>query len=740
MYFAPVKRFAAKRHFAAVSAGDLDSQPARQVYGPEGIRLRHSCSRVPLPSAIVLACLRFSTHVPRNGSVLCPRRKLAAGLAVALFLLAVGPCRSRAGTEPEDQTGKPLKQLTLEELGKVEVTTVSKEPEEVWRTPAAIYVLTQEDIRRSGATTLPDLLRLVPGVEVAQIDSDKWAVGIRGFGSRLSRSVLVLIDGRSVYTPLFAGVYWEVQDTLIEDIDRIEVIRGPGGTIWGSNAVNGVINIITKSAHDTHGTLAAVGGGNVEQGFTDTRYGWGDDERSYRVYFKAFTRGPQFHSSGPGFDDWRRQQTGFRSDWKLDGGDTLTIQGDAYDTVAGQQLGVSFYSPPALITEEANGHFGGGNLLGRWRHVLDARSDLQLQVYWDHTDRHDLNYHEIRDTYDVDLIYHLNLSRHNFIFGAGMRQSPSHFIQTVPTVDFEPHFQTYSIYSGFLQDEIAIVPNRFSLTVGTKLEGNSFSGFDAQPSARLLWTPSPHQTVWAAVTRAVRTPSRIEEGFQFTALDIPSLPLYLRLIGDGHFSPEQLLGYELGYRSSFSRSLYLDVATFYNQYDDLLSVENRPPFVETTPAPPHLVLPLFLRNGIKAETSGVEIAPVWEPTQRWRLQGSYSFLYLDARRKPGSDDASTVAQLEGGSPHHEVTVQSFLQLPKKFEFDLTYRYVARLWQQNVPAYSTADARLAWQISKDFEWSVVGQNLLQPQHIEFTGDPGGPVGIRRSVYGKITFRR
>jgi iron complex outermembrane receptor protein len=679
-------------------------------------------------------CLPAGFHAAPNW------RSGIAWLASVLLLLAAAPRSSRATGAPEDQTGKPLKQLTLEELSKVEVTTVSKEPEEVWHIPAAIYVLTQDDIQRSGATTLPDLLRLVPGVEVAQIDSDKWSVGIRGFGTRLSRSVLVLIDGRSVYTPLFAGVYWEVQDTLIEDIDRIEVIRGPGGTIWGSNAVNGVINIITKNARDTHGALVAAGGGNVEQGFAHARYGWGNDHRSYRVYAKAFTRGPQFHPSGQGFDDWRMQQAGFRSDWKLNGRDTLTVQGDAYKSLAGQQLGISTYSPPALINAEGNGHFAGGNLLGRWQRELSSRSDLQLQVYWDHTDRHDLNYHEIRDTYDFDLIYHLNLRRHNFIFGAGMRQSPSHYIQTVPTVDFEPHFQTYSIYSGFVQDEIAVVPNRFSITLGTKLEDNSFSGFNAQPSLRLLWTPSPHQTVWAAITRAVRTPSRIEQGFQFTALYLPALPLYLRLVGDGDFSPEQLIGYETGYRTYLSRSLYLDIAAFYNQYNDLLSVENRPPFVEATPAPVHLILPLFLRNGVKAETSGVEIAPVWQPTDRWRLRGSYSFLYLDARNKPSSDDASTVQQLEGGSPHHEVTVQSFLQLPKKVELDLTYRYVGALWQQNVPSYSTADARLAWQVSKEWEWSVVGQNLFQPRHIELTGDPGGPVGIRRNVYGKITFRR
>ncbi len=651
---------------------------------------------------------------------------------MACVLLAVGLAR---GQQPPPEN--PVKGLNLEQLATVEVTSVSKEPERAFRTPAAIYVITQEDIRRSGAKTIPDVLRLVPGVEVAQIDSNKYAIGIRGFVGRLSKQVLVMIDGRSVYTPLFAGVYWEMQDTLLEDVDRIEVIRGPGGTIWGSNAINGVINIITRRAQDTRGTLVSAGGGNVDQGFLHFRYGAGSDTASYRVWGKLFSRGPEFHTDGRNFDDWRRAQAGFRTDLKLGSRDELTIEGDGYDSIAGQKLGLSFYSPPALVNQEGNANLSGGNLLGRWRRTLSTRSDIMLQAYWDRTARDDLNFREIRNTFNVDFIHRIRLRRHTLIWGAGMRQSPSRFFQVVPTVDFEPHRQTYSLYSGFIQDEIALAPRRLSLTLGTKLEHNSFSGFDAQPSARILWTPSNRQSYWAAVTRAVRTPSRIEDNFRFDYLAAPSVPLFLRLIGDGQFTPEQMIGYEAGWRGRPATNWLIGIAGYYNQYDDLLSVENLPAAVETTPAPPHLVLPLYLRNGVRGNTKGVEISSTWQPFPAWQLRGSYSYLHLNVRNKLGSNDASTVKQEEGDSPAHQVVVRSSFNLPRRFELDIIYRYVSALPDQQVKAYSTADSRLAWHW-RQFEFSVVGSNLLQPHHAEFGGDPGGLVEIRRSAYGQITW--
>ncbi len=642
------------------------------------------------------------------------------------------------------QTGRNteggLKRLSLEQLGNTEVTTASKEPVKVTRTPAAIYVITQEDIQRSGATSIPEVLRLAPGVEVSRIDSDKWSLGVRGFESRLSRSVLVLIDGRSVYTPLFAGVYWEVQDTLLQDVERIEVIRGPGGTIWGANAVNAVINIITKNAKDTHGMLVSTGGGNLDQGFGSFRYGAGNGKNfNYRMYGKGFARGPQFHSDQRQFDDWTMGQGGFRTDWDLTNRDTLTFQGDLYNGDAGEKVGLTTYSPPAITYVQRAAELSGGNLVGRWQRVLNEGSDFQLQVYYDRTNRREPSLGEARDAFDIDFLHHLTLpKRQNFLWGAGAHMSPSTFIQTVPTVFFTPHV-TDKLYSVFMQDEVGIVKDRLWATVGSKFLHNNYTGFEVQPTARLLWTPSPRQSVWAAVTRAVRTPSRVEEDLQVTGLIQANPPLFARAIGDGKFSSERLIGYEAGYRRLVGPKLYVDVAAFYNNYDHLLSIEPGTPFLETSPPPTHTVFPLFLRNGVLGNTSGVELAPDWRPTRWWRLEGSYSYLNMEFRRAPSSLDASTANSTEGSSPAHQVAVQSRLDLPKKLEFDQTYRYVSALPAQRVRAYGTADVQLGWRLPRSFELSVVGQNLLQPNHAEAAGDPGPLVGIKRSVYGKITWR-
>jgi iron complex outermembrane receptor protein len=646
-----------------------------------------------------------------------------------------------AFADPQDTTGATrLKSLSLEELSAIEVTTVSREPRRGFQTPAAIHVLTQEQIRRSGARTLPDLLRLVPGVHVAQIDSVQWAVGIRGFQGHLSKSVLVLIDGRSVYTPLFAGVYWEMQDTLLRDVDRIEVIRGPGGTIWGPNAVNGVINIITKSAKDTHGLTVSAGGGNVEQAYTGGRYGGGSDRLHYRVYGKGFTRSPLFHPDRRNFDDWRMGQAGFRMDWERNERDTLTVLGDAYSTIAGSIREISSFSPPSIRAVEANAQHYGQNVGAHWQHAFESGSHLQVHAYYDRTDRQDLNYREIRHTVDASLLHRVPVARHRISWGLGARVSPSRFFQTTDSVNFLPHRQTYNILTGFIEDDIEVIPNRLSFIAGTKLLHNTFSGFDVQPSAQVAWTPSEQQTVWGAVTRAVRTPSRIEDGFEFNFLAQPSLPLYFRLVGDGEFTSEQLVGYELGYRRYLRRHGFLGVAAFYNRYDDLLSVENRPIFVENSPPPAHLVLPLYLRNGVQAATSGIEPTWLWDLTPWWRTRGSYSLALVDARNKPISNDASTVGQLEGDSPRHKVILQSSFQLSDKLDLSLTYRYVSAVPNQVVPSYSTGDVQFSWQLTPQLELSVTGRNLLQPHHVEYGDNPGPLVGIRRSGHLSLTWSR
>ncbi|MCW5979965.1 MAG: TonB-dependent receptor [Bryobacteraceae bacterium] len=669
-----------------------------------------------------------------------PARRRACALWMLPILLLMPARGVEPGADPQGDQPSPaaLKTLSIEQLAQLEVTTVAKERRPAFRTPAAVFVITREDIRRSGINNLPNLLRLAPGVEVAQIDSVKWAIGIRGFQGRLSRAVLVLIDGRTVYTPLFAGVYWEVQDTLIEDIERIEVVRGPGGTVWGSNAVNGVINIITRNAKDTRGALITAGGGNVEQGTLKWRYGAGSDKLAFRVFGKGYTRGPQFHSDGRNFDDSRRGHLGFRLDWDTSERDAVTLQGDAYGMIAGQNLNISTFSPPAFSRLDANAYLYGQNLLGGWRRTLRSGSSIEVRAFFDRTDRQDLNFREVRNTYDVDLVYRIPTARHIFTWGGGARVSPARFFQVVETVNFIPHEQTYNLFSGFLEDEIALIPDRLAFTVGAKLEHNSFSGFEIQPSGQLAWTPNERNTIWAAITRAVRTPSRVEDGFSFSALAEPSIPLYLRLVGDGEFTPEQFLGTELGYRRYFARSGFISVATFYNWHDDLLSVESRPFMAETSPPPPRLVLPLLLRNGVQARTGGAEVATLWDLRPWWRVSGSYSSLLLNARNKPFSNDASTVRQLEGDTPIHKVVAVSSFTLPGNGEIDLFFRHVSAVPNQRVPAYSTGDARFGWRLTPRLELSIVGRNLLQPYHFEYGGNPGPLVGIRRAVFGRLTW--
>jgi iron complex outermembrane receptor protein len=662
-----------------------------------------------------------------------------------VFLLSfIAPLQSCWAQAVDSQTVPgSLKQLSLEQLGDVEVTTVSKQPQQLQRTPAAVFVITQEDIRRSGATNIPEALRMAPGVEVARIDADHWSVAIRGFAGQFSKSLLVLIDGRSVYTPLFDGVYWDVQNVMLEDIERIEVIRGPGGTIWGANAVNGVINIITKSSKETQGALAALGGGNVDQGTGAVRYGGSDGKDfSYRIYGTGSLRGPEFHADGDPFDGFRMGQMGFRTDWKADDKNTLTVQGDIYGALSGESLQLATYSPPAEIVAEDKANASGGNLLARWQHTTGEGSDIQIQTYFDRTNRQDLELGETRDTLDIDFVQHLRVHREQELtWGLGARVSPSNYIQIAPGVNFLPNKQTESIYSGFAQYELPIVRDKLMLTAGTKLEHNSFSGFDYQPSVRLLWAPTERHSFWTAVTRAVRTPSRIDDDVLFDIFveNTPTVPVYFEILGNPHQKAEQLIGYEAGYRTQVNRNLYLDFTGFYNSYRDLQNYGPLALSEASTPPPLRLLIVVPYANGIQGSTMGGEVAPNWKVTHWWQVRGSYSFLHMGLEDKPGyTDTGGLLASYEGSSPKHVLGFQSLINLPKHFEFDQTFRYSSELSAQGVKGYSTADVRLGWRAGEGLDFSVVGQNLLQPYHYEFGGDPGPLVGIKRAVYAKMTW--
>jgi iron complex outermembrane receptor protein len=665
------------------------------------------------------------------------------------FALAAQAARSQqadAGQLPI--APRELKNMSLEELSQIEVTTPSKEPVKAFQTAAAIYVITGEDIQRSGATSIPEALRMAPGVEVARIDANKWSVGIRGFGSRLTRSVLVLIDGRTVFTPLFDGTYWEVQDTMMEDIDRIEVIRGPGGTIWGPNAVNGVINIITKSSTLTQGMLVSAGGGNEEQGFLNFRYGGGNGrDLTYRIYGKSFTRAPAVHGDSGNYDDWRAAQTGFRMDWKKSDRDAFTLQGDLYREDAGERVQAVSYTLPFSRIVDSNAMLSGGNIMARWQRNSGDGNDFQLQAYFDRTNRLESNLGDVRNTFDVDFVQRRRLpARNQLSWGLGARIDPVSNTEVVSGLTFVPNRRTDYLLTAFVQDDIGLVERRLTLTAGTKLLRTNFTegGVQWEPSARLLWTPSEIQSVWAAYTHALRTPSDAEGNFNLSGYignSAAGTPFFARFNANPNFTSEQLNGYELGYRRLLGRRLFVDASGFYNHYHDLFSEDiTGQPFVEASPGPTHLLLPAQFGNGLLGTTKGAEVAPEWRPFESWRLRGSYSYLHMNLGRAPGSADVGTAQTIQTSSPQHEVTVQSPFNLTRQVELDLTYRYVSALAGQMAPAYSTGDARIAWRVRRYCELSFAGRNLLQPSHIEYGSDPGPPVGIRRSVYARITWSK
>ncbi|HKX31556.1 MAG TPA: TonB-dependent receptor plug domain-containing protein, partial [Blastocatellia bacterium] len=409
-----------------------------------------------------------------------------------------------------------LTTFSMEDLMNLEVTSVSKKEEKLFRSAAAIYVITQEEIRRSGLTTIPEVLRMAPGLSVARIDGSKWAISARGFNGRFANKLLVLIDGRSVYTPQFAGMYWEIQNLPLEEVERIEVIRGPGGTLWGANAVNGVINIITKRAEDSQGGLLTIGGGSEEQGFGLARYGAriGADA-SYRVYAKYFNRGGLVNAAGYNAHDWQNWVGGgWRLDWQRSERETLTVQGDIHDTgLRETSTSISLFNPlaPRALTPA---EYTGGNVMGRWTHAFSDRSDMTLQTYFDRSCYNSFDVGERVDTFDLDFQHRLAFGRQDLLWGLGYRVITDRTRTDSPT-QFTPPGRTSHLFSAFAQDELMLVKDRLRLTIGSKLEHHYFTGFDAQPNARLLWTPSARQTVWAAVSRAVRTPARSDRGLRY---------------------------------------------------------------------------------------------------------------------------------------------------------------------------------------------------------------------------------
>lgn len=640
----------------------------------------------------------------------------AGSLAAILFYAPSARAGGQSADQPPVLSTAELKRLSFEQLLNQEITIVVARPQRLSESPSAVQVISSEEIRRSGATTLPEALRLAANLQVAQIDSRQWAISARGFNqpSGLANKLLVMIDGRTVYTPLFAGVFWDAQDALLEDIDRIEVVSGPGATRWGANAVNGVVNIVTKSAKETQGTLLTAAGGTQLNAFGGVRYG---DKLGENTYFRVYGKFADFDNTVlPGGRDatneWYRGQGGFRLDWLPAEVNTLTLLGNIY--------GASIEQPaPGNVTID------GQNVLGRWRHILSDESDFTLQMYFDRTYRNIPNtFTEDLKTYDVDFQHRFSLgSRKQIIWGAGYRLMQDE-VSNSAGLAFLPPDRNLQLVTGFVQDEITLLEEHLWLTLGSKFEHNDFSGFEIQPSARIAWSPDHDRrhTIWTAVSRAVRTPSRIDTDFFVPAT--PS-PLITNLVGGPRFSSETLIAYEVGYRVRPHNRLSLSLAAFFNDYDDIRSVEQ---VTANT---------IEVRNENRAEAWGVELSVACQVTDWWQLNGGYTYLDKNVWQKSGGMDVNR-GRAEGNDPNHQFVLHSMWDLPHGFEFDVVARYVDALPAPAVPGYFTFDARLAWRLRPHIELALVGQNLWDKRHPEF-GAAASRQEIPRSVFGKVTWR-
>ena len=668
---------------------------------------------------------------------------------LGVFSVMLAPVLSNAGNSPN--VPADLTRLTLEELMDIQVTSVSKGAEDFSKAPSAIFVITQEDLRRSGVNTIPEALRMVPGVQVAQIDSSTWSITARGFNSRFANKLLVLIDGRSVYTHVFAGVFWDEQDLILEDVERIEVIRGPGGTLWGANAVNGVINIITKKAQDTLGGQVTAGGGNLDKFIGSIRYGEKIGENAaVRVWGKYYNRNNLDDLQGNSApDEFETGRGGMRLDWDASESNSFTFQGDV---MVGEFAGktsnavTSLSFAPTTANLVADSQIRTANFITRWKHRFSDTSDMTLQLYYnrDHRESRALQELEV-DTYDLDFQHRFQWgNRNEILWGLGHRFIRDQFENSIG-ISYFPDSNLNYISNAFIQDKITLIENELYLTIGSKFSVNNFTGFEFQPNARLAWTPNDKHTVWGAISRAVRTPSRSGDSGRFNAavVPVPSPPFpsaqgVAVIQGQKDFESENLLAMEVGYRLSPHDKLFFDVAAFANVYRDSHSFEVETPFVN--PAG-FTEVPIVSRNRLDGETYGVEVAATWDVADWWRLNGAFTWLHVDLRKDPISTDQNVVG-FEGNDPEFQWNLRSHMNLPSNWEFDQTLYYVDVLKSQQVRSYFRLDLRVGWRPAKNIEVSVVGQNLLDNSHQEWGVDriqTNDRNLVERSVFGKLILK-
>jgi iron complex outermembrane receptor protein len=645
-------------------------------------------------------------RVRPGGTTARPSR--CAGLVLSFAIFAT-ISRGAAAQSIED-----LRRLSIEELANVEITSVARRAQPLSQAPAAIYVITGDDIRRSGATSLPEALRLAPNLEVARRDAQNWSISARGFNSiEASNKLLVLVDGRSIYSPLHSGVFWDEHQVMLADIDRIEVISGPGGTLYGANAVNGVINIITKSAQETQGGLADLRAGYVDQ-MGAARYGGKIGENgAYRAYAMGFGRGHSVRPDGSSFDDgWHGKQAGFRTDWSS-GGAGFTVQGDLYDNHSddGAEL---FNNVPG------GGQMFGGNLLGRWTQRLGAGSSLEVQSYVsrDYRSAPGLST-EVDDTFDIQAVHNLKLDeRNDFVWGLGHRINRDKFVSTANAFTLDPPKATFHLSNLFFQDTYAILDN-LKLTVGSKFEYSTLTGFEYLPSARLAWQVTDEHLLWAAISRAVRTPSRLD-------LELVAPGLF---IGGPDFRSEKLIAYEAGYRGRLSADTSVSVSLYYNRYDDIRTTQ-----LSATSG----FLPLSFGNGLEGEGYGVEAWAEHQVLPWWRLSPGVNFLRKNLHLKPGATDISNGQSL-GADPAYQVFLRSYMDLPGNVELNVSLRAVDKVSKAEIPGYVEADVQLGWHVTDDLELTLTGTNLLHDHHPETAAASPPDREIPRSVYAGVRWK-
>ncbi|HXA17395.1 MAG TPA: TonB-dependent receptor [Thermoanaerobaculia bacterium] len=657
-----------------------------------------------------------------------PRRVFARLIFISLSLPLIGGALH--GQETRD-----LSTLTVDDLMNVEVTSVARKGQKLSDTPAAVFVVTRDDIRRSGATSIPEILRIVPGLSVARINGNSWAISARGSNGQFANKLLVMIDGRTVYTPLFDGVFWDAQDTLLEDIDRIEVIRGPGGTLWGANAVNGIINIITMHAIETQGALVTAGAGAAEGSSAAGRFGGSFGHNGYyRAYGKTFDHPASDRGVDPTHDAWSMGRAGFRADWASRRGDNFTAQGDIYRGSAAA-LGVLIDPARPFADRATNTDLAGEDLQFRWSAIQSSRSDTTVQAYYDYTARTDTGLALSRRTFDVDFQHHLRLGRNDTVWGASYRTSDDP--AAGPGFTLLRNSTVANLAGAFVQDEIEVT-HRLHVTIGTKVQFDQVSNLQFQPTIRALFKVSDRQTVWAAVTSAVRTPAETELYGRLNVDAFPDASGNAGLIvvnGNTRLRPERVESYEAGYRWQVSLTIDLDATVFHNHMHDLLGTEVNAPFVDSSG---RTIIPINISNEDQGNTHGGELLLTDAVTSNWNVAFGYSFFEMTTVSDEG---LITTSKNSGTDPRHQLQLRSFMQLPRQLELDTSAYYAGRI-ANDVPSYLRLDAQLSWRPARRWELSISGQNLLHARHAEFAPVNGQSESItlaQRTVNGKVTWR-